>query len=56
VVSHLQPANNASLHATLQKRSMKDYWQLDVDEMDAAARADPYPPPPEPFDSGSPLP
>jgi len=32
VVSRMQPANNGSLHTTPQNGSMKDYWQLDLDQ------------------------
>ena len=34
VASRMQPANDGSLHATLQNYS---YWQRDVDQMVAAA-------------------
>jgi hypothetical protein len=55
VALRMRPANNGSLHANLQRDfSMKDYWQLDVDEMDAAARAAPHPSPElKPTPSGS---
>jgi hypothetical protein len=57
VSSRMRPASNGSLHATLQKgHSRKDYWQMDVDEMHAAARSAPHPPPePKLTPSGSPL-
>ena len=35
VASRMQPANNGSLHVTLQNGSMTDYWQLDLDKMNA---------------------